>query len=82
MKNKNFKVGFDSLLEDGEQKPKTDNVQEMRSSFILKIPVVEKIKSIAYWDRKKITTVIEEALTNYINNWEALNGEVKPRGDK
>ncbi len=36
-----------------------------RATFILKKEHLEKIKAVAYWDRKKVKQVIDEALEGY-----------------
>ncbi len=35
--------------------------------------VAEKIKDIAYWDRKKINAVVVEAFTEYAAKWDKAN---------
>jgi len=52
---------------------------ETRATFILKEKLVEKLKNIAWWDRKKIKDVVGEALSLYVAQWEEENGAVKPR---
>jgi len=39
-----------------------------RATLIIKDEHLEKIKEIAYWDRKKIKEIVDEALTNYFRN--------------
>lgn len=43
---------------------------ETRATFILKEDSLDKLKAIAYWDRKKIKQVTEEAIALYIGAWE------------
>lgn len=38
---------------------------ETRATFILKEDMLEKLKAIAYWDRKQIKSVISDALEEY-----------------
>jgi hypothetical protein len=38
-----------------------------RATFILRSDYLEKIKSLAYWDRKQVKEVIDEALEGYLN---------------
>jgi hypothetical protein len=52
---------------------------ETRATFIVKEDLLEQLKNIAWWDRKKIKDVIGEALSKYIDQWEEENGLVKPR---
>jgi hypothetical protein len=37
-----------------------------RATFILRKDYLEKLKSISYWQRRKIKEVIDEALTSYL----------------
>jgi len=37
-----------------------------RATFILRKDYLEKIKSLAYWDRKTIKEIIDEALKSYL----------------
>ncbi len=37
-----------------------------RATFILRKEYLEKLKSLSYWERKKIKEVIDEALTSYL----------------
>lgn len=55
---------------------------ETRATFIVNEELLEKLKSIAYWDRVLIKTVITNALQAAVDKYEAVNGEVKPRLDK
>jgi hypothetical protein len=38
-----------------------------RATFILRSDYLEKIKALAYWDRKQVKEVIDEALMEYLN---------------
>jgi hypothetical protein len=38
----------------------------IRATFILRKDYLEKLKAIAYWERKKIKEVIDEALRLYL----------------
>ncbi|THH34528.1 hypothetical protein [Neolewinella litorea] len=50
---------------------------EKRASFIVKEEAVAKIKRIAYQDRKNIKEVVAEALSAYLEAWEAENGAIE-----
>lgn len=50
---------------------------ETRATFIMQEALLEKIKAIAYWDRRKIRSVHAEAVLRYVEQWEALHGPVK-----
>lgn len=51
---------------------------EARATFIVNEATHEKIKAIAYWDRLQIKEVIDEALSQYVNQYEQQHGFVKP----
>ncbi len=38
----------------------------MRATFIVRENHLEKVKALAYWDRKQLKEVIDEALTSYL----------------
>jgi len=42
-----------------------------RATFILRKDHLEKIKSVSYWERKKIKEVVDEALTLYFEEKKA-----------
>lgn len=50
---------------------------EARATFIVQEELLDKIKSIAYWDRLQIKEVVNTALLRYIEQWESQNGAVK-----
>ncbi len=39
-----------------------------RATYIVKEEYIEKIKSLAYWERREITQVINEALEQYLKD--------------
>ena len=49
---------------------------ETRATFIVQEDALEKIKAIAYWDRKNIKDVLQTALELYISQYESKNGAV------
>jgi hypothetical protein len=49
----------------------------IRATFILRDDYLEKIKALAYWERKKVKEVVDEALGFYLKG-----KRIKPRGDK
>lgn len=55
---------------------------ETRATFILHEEALDKLKAIAYWDRKTIREVISEAVALYIGTWEKANGAVKEKPKK
>jgi uncharacterized protein YnzC (UPF0291/DUF896 family) len=48
-----------------------------RATFILRKDYLEKIKAFAYWKRKSIKEVIDEALGVYLKG-----KKIKPRGNR
>jgi len=93
MSKKNFSGGLDSLLGDSKKKPgrpktSTRKVEktsqegtkekETRATFIVNEDSLEKLKAIAYWDRKLIKEVVDEAIQDYIDKHEKKSGKVKP----
>ena len=93
MSKKNFSGGLDSLLGDSKAKPgrpktstrkieKTSQegtkVNETRATFIVNEDSLEKLKAIAYWDRKLIKEVVDEAIQEYIDKHEKKSGTIKP----
>ncbi len=51
---------------------------ETRATFIVKEELLEKLKAIAYWDRKLIKEVVTSALEDAVAKYEKKNGEIKP----
>lgn len=48
-----------------------------RATFILRSDYLEKVKSLAYWDRKQIKEVIDEALGSYLKGKKIKPGRNK-----
>lgn len=51
---------------------------ETRATFIVKEELLEKIKSLAYWERVLLKDVVNAALYEYIQNYEDKNGAINP----
>ncbi len=51
---------------------------ETRATFIINEELLEKLKSIAYWERKTIKIVINAALLDAVSKYERKNGEIQP----
>jgi hypothetical protein len=51
---------------------------ETRATFIVGEDLLEKLKAIAYWDRKLIKEVINKALQEAVDKYENENGVIKP----
>lgn len=93
MSKKDFKGGLSSLLGEEEkpkvgrpqssQREITKSSQEgtkeneTRATFIVNELLLDKLKAIAYWERKLIKEVVNTALEEAILKYEAKNGEIK-----
>lgn len=78
MSKKNFKTAFDTLL--GEDATKPNNrakIKEVRATFIINIDHLEKLKAISFWEKKMIKHVLNDALSNYFEHYEAKKGPVQ-----
>ena len=51
--------------------------KETRATFIVNEDLLEKMKSLAYWDRVLIKDIINQALEEHITRYEKKNGEIK-----
>lgn len=94
MSKKDFTGGLNSLLGENDKpkrgRPKTSTREitkssqegtkekETRATFIVNEDLLEKLKAIAYWDRKLIKEVVAEALEGAVSKYEKKNGAVKP----
>lgn len=94
MSKKNFTGGLNSLLGDNPKpkrgRPKTSTrvvtkssqegtkEKETRATFIVKEELLDKLKAIAYWDRKLIKEVVNTALQDIVDKYEEKNGDIKP----
>ncbi|MCD8406246.1 hypothetical protein [Tenacibaculum finnmarkense] len=93
MSKKNFTGGLNSLLGDSEKRkvgrPKTSTKEitkssqkgtkekETRATFIVNEDLLEKLKAIAYWDRKLIKDIVNNALKETIDKYEKKNGNIE-----
>lgn len=98
MSKKNFTGGLNSLLGDNDKpkrgRPKTSTKEitkssqegtkekETRATFIVNEELLEKLKAIAYWDRKLIKEVVDTALQDRVDKYEKKNGVIKPIPNK
>ena len=63
---------FTRFTEEGNQMAMTKSSQKglkdgwTRATFILRQDYLEKIKASAYWERKKVKEVLDEALGTYL----------------
>lgn len=61
--------GILNLTPDQEQKPKKEKKEYISVCYSINPELAEKIRYIAYYDRKKINAVVNEAFEQYINSW-------------
>jgi hypothetical protein len=52
--------------------------KETRATFIVNEELLEKLKAIAYWDRKLIKEVVDTALQDAVGKYEKKNGDINP----
>ncbi|WP_026708953.1 hypothetical protein [Flavobacterium frigidarium] len=50
---------------------------ETRATFIVQEELLEKMRTIAYWDRMLIKDIVNDAFESYIMRHEKNNGEIK-----
>jgi hypothetical protein len=75
MAKKNFSGGIDSLFtspkSEEEKKPDAvsdeNEVEQTRTTLIVNIDTYEKIKAIAYWERKAIKDIVEKSFNLALN---------------
>ena len=85
MAKKNFKSGFDSLLENNDNNS-TENSKkvvksrksesEIRATFILSEDHHNTIKAISYWEGKMLKDILYEALEAYISEYQKDKGGI------
>ena len=56
--------------------------KETRATFIVNEDLLEKMKSLAYWDRVLIKDIVNSAFEDYISKHEKKNGEIKAMPQK
>ncbi len=88
MKKKNFKKGFSGLLGEGEIPPEKNSFseptskktpirsEEKRATFIVSTEQLDAIKAIAFWERRMLKDILNDALSSYILNYEKNNGKI------
>lgn len=55
---------------------------ETRATFIVKEPLLEDIKNIAYWDRVMIKDIVNTALQHYVDQYRQKNKTIQDRNAK
>jgi hypothetical protein len=49
---------------------------EIRATFIVNAKLLDKLKAIAYWDKKLIKEVVDTALQESVSKYEKKHGEI------
>lgn len=90
MSKKDFSKGFDSILESEvlsskigipDKEVKENKVSTSRTTLYLREDLRDAVKDISYWERKTLTSVVNEAFQNYVNNYIEKNGKIEKRPD-
>lgn len=51
------------------EEPATAEIGRKRQTFYLEPALIEKLHDFAYWERRKISDVVNEALNGFLENW-------------
>lgn len=89
-KNGNIKAGLEALLTPADTKKETAEAGAQTSTpakngrserkivcYSIDTELADKIRYIAWYDRKKINEVVEEAFMKYVNDWNATTIKAK-----
>lgn len=72
-------AGLDDLLAAGPQETAPAPRRAYKTvCYSLDAELADKIRYIAYWDRKKLNAVVAEALADYIAKWEPAREKLQP----
>ena len=78
MRKKNFKTSFDDLLGEGKNQKKDHKItKEIRATFIVNSDHLDKLKGISFWEKKMIKVVLDESLTQYLEQYEKDKGPIQ-----
>lgn len=80
MRKKSFLGGFDLLLGEEQSIKEKNNLkkdEEVRATFLFVPQQLADIRSIAYWERKKLKEIMREALYLYIDKYIKEKGEIE-----
>lgn len=56
----------------------TENRKDVQAGIRLDPELLDKLKAIAYWERKTFKEVVSEGLEAVVKKYEKTNGPVKP----
>jgi hypothetical protein len=77
MAKKNFSGGIDRLFQDSQKEDIVDSnsnnkqkrLEDTRTTIIIHTETYEKIKAIAYWERKQIKDLVEKSFKLLLNQY-------------
>jgi hypothetical protein len=83
MANKKLEQGLNGLLNPTQQEQEQTQTKKAKKvyetvCYNLHPDIIENVKYIAYYDRKKANEVVTEALTEYFDKWKPAK-EVTPK---
>lgn len=67
---KKFSQGIDAILSNTSKRNKASNKSKnvVRTTFLIDKELIEKLKALAYWERQTITTIITQALQQFLES--------------
>ncbi|MRT91908.1 hypothetical protein [Ancylomarina sp. 16SWW S1-10-2] len=84
MAKKDFKKGIDGLLQSSISEKKEPNKEtkaldlgSIKATYYLNIQLLNQIKAIAFYERKTIGSVINEALKKYASKYKNMDEALK-----
>lgn len=54
-----------------------DQQKFLRATYYMREDIIEKLREIAYWDRKTIKEVMHDMALKYVQEYETKNGELQ-----
>lgn len=86
MNRKNFKTSFDDILSgeinpnkkshDGIRKPEPLSYSETKATFVVREDHLDKLRAIAFMERKMIKSILSDALSVFFENYQKANGDI------
>lgn len=86
MSKKNFKTSFDDILsgEISPNKHSQDKVikseqfsySETKATFVIRDDHLDKLRAIAFMERKMIKSILSDALSIFFENYKKTNGDI------
>ncbi len=65
MSKKNFAKGIDAFFSVEKTKKPDASTLEKKTSFIIEKDVLDKIKALAYWERKTVKNILKECIDQF-----------------